>query len=866
MRRKLYTLLFLFMTTFGTLMVTGCGSSLTTYFTSDFPKVLNERAQQNKDIAKELLDAGFIDKTMYADLCNQIDSEVEDIVKDCMITEDDDQALNGDAVKTLASAVSSVCPRCPQFVEYETEEDGAVKTNYKSLGKGLSSKVKKSELGSLSDASLSHFVASNYIVGNFLGKTVASKSTGGDYSVGSWTDVSVGEPINFFGGQDDIVEALNERFRADMYVLDANAIATSGKSLDEVFAAIKKAIDDDDISGVTHYFRKLEDNGKAVTLMDETFNLIGDSTANTDANVSEPGRDLVMNQKLYYDVNGDDCGGGYGKCTDASHAYSKEIPVLSVRFTEFNKKAFDKLKDTIDLNNGAYYFENLNSTESSGGQTTRCYVLTYPISVIDSFTLDDSTGNVTASFNNDSGMAVSIYTGTLISYEYNSGGTDFTTVSHEITTTDPYLTMNFDAGVGDEKSSLVCDGYRTYDISVMAQDDNGDSYPVEKTIIIPRIILRDYLEATWAPGSTVYDETMVVFGRKVRFRTDSKFWVSDGSISQGGKTYNNNTLQYNINNQDWCASFINVDGEEVGSLTKLNITDFCDIDAMAKENGTSTNKWENYEVKHFREAGIAATTNDCSVSAGEVTPTQDKLKTTTDVTTLVVSTDFPGEYIGVTDMYNHGAEVQRFYCVTTTKGMFDSALYSDWINSQASKESLTWWNGYLADHGYGYKIGADDVSTYLQNNYSYELSQEGPIILDLDTIHTIQDIMDDEYADERSSLIRTIFVVLGIFLIAYSMILMLCWVIDTNVDLGFSLTNKATFGHWIAIQYDEELPTYNNEEHSYVDGKHMLIRCLIMVAVAIVVIRVDASEIILVLINTFGKIASYAEDMIRGLI
>ena len=98
------------------------------------------------------------------------------------------------------------------------------------------------------------------------------------------------------------------------------------------------------------------------------------------------------------------------------------------------------------------------------------------------------------------------------------------------------------------------------------------------------------------------------------------------------------------------------------------------------------------------------------------------------------------------------------------------------------------------------------------------------------------------------------------------MTLMLCWIIDTNVDLGFSLTNKVTLGHWIAIQYDEELPSYNNEDHCYIDGKHMLIRCLIMVAVAIVVIRVDASEIMLVLINTFGKIASYVEDMIRGLV
>lgn len=858
MKRKLWTLLFLLMTTFGALVVTGCGSSLTTYFTSDFPLVLTERGQQNKDIAKRLLDAGFIDLTMYNSLCAQIDDEVNKIKNDCIITASDESALSNAAVKTLSAAVSNVNCRAPEFVEYEDDDGNSELTNTGKF-KRTFSKVKK-DISSISDASVSYFVASNYVVGQYLG------SDGTGYGLGTWTEKTNVEPINFFGGQDDLVETLNERFRADMYVLDADAIASSGKSIDEVFAAIKTAVDKDDISGVTHFFKKLTDSsGNAVTLMDEDFNLIVTSENNTNSSISEPGYDLVMKQTLYYHSNSD-CGwdgtGTGNECSDTSHAIAMEKPVLSVRFIEFSQDRFEDLENTINLNSGAYYFDKLNSTQSSSGQTTRCYVLTYPISVIDKFTLDESTGNVTAEFNDDSGMAVSIQTGKLISYDYDTDETSFKTTCHEITTSDPYLTMNFDASVGDEKSSLVCDGYREYTINVLDKDGNEEP----KTIVVPRIILRDYLEATWAPGSVTYDETAVVFGRKIRFRTDSTFWTSADSFTFNNKTYNNNTLQYNINNKDWCASFIDIDGEEVGSLTKLYITDFCDIDALAIGSGNPSNKWEKYTVKHFREAGISASTQDCTAEETEVSPTQDKIASTTDVTSIKVSMGFPSKYIGKVDLNNTSAEVQRFYCVITTKAMFDSALYSDWINSTASKESLTWWNGYLSDHGYNYKIGADEVSTYVQTNYKYELSQQGAIILDLDTINKIQEIYDDEDADSRSSLIRTIFVVLGIFLIAYAMILMLCWVIDTNVDLGFSLTNKVTLGHWIAIQYDEELPSYNNEDHCYVDGKHMLIKCLVMVAVAIVVIRVDASEIILVLVNTFGKIASYVEDMIRGLV
>lgn len=858
MKRKLWTLLFLLMTTFGALVVTGCGSSLTTYFTSDFPLVLTERGQQNKDIAKRLLDAGFIDLTMYNSLCAQIDDEVNKIKNDCIITASDESALSNAAVKTLSAAVSNVNCRAPEFVEYEDDDGNSELTNTGKF-KRTFSKVKK-DISSISDASVSYFVASNYVVGQYLG------SDGTGYGLGTWTEKTNVEPINFFGGQDDLVETLNERFRADMYVLDADAIASSGKSIDEVFAAIKTAVDKDDISGVTHFFKKLTDSsGNAVTLMDEDFNLIVTSENNTNSSISEPGYDLVMKQTLYYHSNSD-CGwdgtGTGNECSDTSHAIAMEKPVLSVRFIEFSQDRFEDLENTINLNSGAYYFDKLNSTQSSSGQTTRCYVLTYPISVIDKFTLDESTSNVTAEFNDDSGMAVSIQTGKLISYDYDTDETSFKTTCHEITTSDPYLTMNFDASVGDEKSSLVCDGYREYTINVL--DKYGNEEP--KTIVVPRIILRDYLEATWAPGSVTYDETAVVFGRKIRFRTDSTFWTSADSFTFNNKTYNNNTLQYNINNKDWCASFIDIDGEEVGSLTKLYITDFCDIDALAIGSGNPSNKWEKYTVKHFREAGISASTQDCTAEETEVSPTQDKIASTTDVTSIKVSMGFPSKYIGKVDLNNTSAEVQRFYCVITTKAMFDSALYSDWINSTASKESLTWWNGYLSDHGYNYTIGADEVSSYVQTNYKYELSQQGAIILDLDTISKIQEIYDDEDADSRSSLIRTIFVVLGIFLIAYAMILMLCWIIDTNVDLGFSLTNKVTLGHWIAIQYDEELPSYNNEDHCYVDGKHMLIKCLIMVAVAIVVIRVDASEIILVLVNTFGKIASYIEDMIRGLV
>ena len=87
------------------------------------------------------------------------------------------------------------------------------------------------------------------------------------------------------------------------------------------------------------------------------------------------------------------------------------------------------------------------------------------------------------------------------------------------------------------------------------------------------------------------------------------------------------------------------------------------------------------------------------------------------------------------------------------------------------------------------------------------MTQNGAIILDLKTVASIQKIYDEEDNTKTASLIRTIFIVLGFFLMAYTMILMLCWTLDTHTDLGMNTMNKATFGHWTPVAYESDIPT-----------------------------------------------------------
>ena len=98
------------------------------------------------------------------------------------------------------------------------------------------------------------------------------------------------------------------------------------------------------------------------------------------------------------------------------------------------------------------------------------------------------------------------------------------------------------------------------------------------------------------------------------------------------------------------------------------------------------------------------------------------------------------------------------------------------------------------------------------------------------------------------------------------MVLALCWIIDTQVDLGLSLLNKLTFGHWTAVQHNEEIPQYNRDsDHRYVDSKGIIKAFILIIAIGILLMQVDVSRVVLRLIQSFGRIGAYAEKMIKGI-
>lgn len=881
-KKKLATLSIICLST---ICLSGCGSSLVNYVRTSYPNDVKARAEANKDIAADLNRAGYISDDLYARLCKQIDSATtRALAKVDKEANADVDEVNIDAVSGLAEAVSNVQLHHPQFVE---------KIGDNGEDTGIQSAKDLEFLGDATDlnpGNYSSYVLSNYLYGSYAGKRVEETD---DVYI-KWQKMECKTPIDFFGNcSEELETALNEKFRLPVYVLDAEKINRSDKSMDEVLASIQTAVEGENINGLTQYFSELKDsNGESVTLMDSDFKITGFSKENTDGKQNKPGYDLMMYQELqyaecdgsciYYDEHGgrhDSCdtcdtgcgsarglkkgnvacgsfNDGNGGCESTQCAMPEKVQVATLRFNEFDSDKVNELKEMINSNEKSYYFQ------VGANGTPAAYLLEYPVSVLDTFRASSKNNHkIVGTLTTESGMGINIGTGKLVIYDEKENG-EFKLNGKTVEATDTYLTTSF--GNKDGKtglSSFVAKGVTTVTIKAGGR---------KIKVLAPQIVLRDYLEATWAPGSTEYKENLVAFGRKIRFRTENSFWRRAKTISTASGDMYQYELMYNTDNADNCAFFVDIDGKEVGSLTKLYITDMCDVTALAKgykSKETKDNKWVKYLVKHFPEATEQTVTKDCIAKNDETTPDIKELAETTDIKKLKASIMFPGECIDTVDYEdnNNGTKMQRFYCVVTRKGMFDSALFSDWINSTASNASLEWWNSYLSEHDYKYVIGHDKVNEYLQTNYKYELSQSDAIILDLNTVSKIQQMYDKEADVQSNKLIRTFFYLMGLTLVAYAMILMLCWVIDTQADLGLSLVNKLTFGKWTAIAYDDEVPSYNkDQEHMYVGCKQMILRCLIIIAIAILLIQIDVTRVVYVLIRSFGRAATYIEKMIKG--
>ena len=631
---------------------------------------------------------------------------------------------------------------------------------------------------------------------------------------------------------DALAEEISSKLNFEIYVLKPDIFTQDGNSsLDSVVNATEEAFklnnagktkkSSKEINNIlSDYFEPLKENGKNVKLLDlagvdyENFAIIQDShdvDINNYDTEQKPGYDLVINQR------------GIDK------------PVMAIKFHEFNYDAYKRLSETLGLNEGKFYFV---TNDNGKGTEGRVYILEYPVYALDELT---DTGNKVEGTFKHSGLGINFYTNKIIKYDIESADEnnysfkESGVVTSE--TVDNYLTIKgADSGSTEGKSSFIVKGKvnMTYNINIAG---------VTKTINteVGRIILRDYLEGTYAPGFHSSDY-VVAFGRKIRLM------FHDWSGENSEKTVWNKITA--------AAKFIDKEGNDVEDSQLLYITDFCDAQSLLGG--------DNAQLKILPNTGeVYETVQSTSVQTGDY-KTIDNLDISK-VSNINPTLLFPSEYIDREDYISDNNAKQRFWVLTTRKGLFNSGLYSGWINSTSDTASMYWWNEYLKSNSMKYTLKHRDLLDYVRGNYKYEAGKYGTmLIIDLDTIKFIQNEMDEDAEIERNQLIRTVFILLGWFLICYSILLILAWIIDTNSDIGIGLLNKLTMGSWLAVKYSTDVPANDISGVKCIDSSRLMFSVIILIAVGIILINVNVFELIIAIIEVVGSLARTLEKLLQG--
>lgn len=846
--------------------LTGCGETIQQYATVHIPEAIQSRAARNIEIATEFYEIGALSTTQYEKCKKEIQKQA-------------DRYTDGaDAEAMLDSLAKSVTQMhtagiqdgklFPFYLSFIADDDTSPKVLQPNKGWTYWGYLNPEE-----DKLDKPYVYNNNekkndkdgdskaytVMSNYLAKEVLRSKLSDDLSETDSQNIKIEDPISPIVFIDNsIMDSLNNMVKMEVYVLKPEITTNSGvNELDGIIEMIQAVTQQSGSSGVlnkisniisgtsndqadwnakvnylNNYFSPaLDADGNPITLIDsedDSFNIV---------KVSEPNES-----------------GEYKLGLDMWLAQDDIEDCLRVRFQEFNEDAVTRLKEYI----GDHKFYIV----PDGDGSWKAYLMEYPIDTINTMSLctrsddwaKDSGGyeNVEVGLKR-SGLGINLMTGQFVKYKYENNKFDWTTAQTiDIGSNEYYLTTsgaqnNDTTGL----SSLVVKG-----VSEVSFKNSKD-----KTITLNcgRIILRDYLEATYAPDYNASDngKNVVVFGRKIRFNMDnSNFFKDTSDVKKIASTSIEQDVLIYERGQT-IANFVDVYGEAIPSSPTLEITDFCDYSDLTNSDP-----------------------NQCMVSRlpykneEDFTTTREVTSEVPDITELSVSNEhktiikpitwFPSPDIGVTDYNSDTKQKQRFYCVVTTKGMFGSALYSSWIESTVPDANLDWWNEYLQSNGFSYNVDRVDVARYLSDNYRYQLSQSGVVILDLETVEKIQEMYDEEADSKRVGAIRTAFVFIGWVLVVGSFVLMLLWVFDTNTDLGFGLLEKVTLGNWVAVKYAEDIPTHNVNDQKYVCFKDICIRTMILIAIGILLIRIDIFYILTVLIDVFGNIASQLEKLIKG--
>ena len=805
-------------------ILTGCSDVLTDYIQLTLASDLSDRIAVNMDTANKLKNAGLITQDVYNDIISDLNKTKEKYADRFDVGDSTALASLKRLAKSNVSGLGLLGNNGPNII-YDDDGDELVMPDggwrYSTMVDYIISNYLVYDIGVMSRPSSFKGSHSKFNSKSYLDDLTSQQDIRGygdkDKGKAGWVYNTEAVPLTLFNNA-DLQKSINDKFRYDVYVLSGDALLDQQgvKSLDQIINIIKSNIDSEgNIIDAGHFNNYFEKTGEK--LFDEEVKVIADSKLNDDSSKNKPGLDLVVQQ--------------YGK------------DVLAMRLHEFNIEAIDLLDDIIGLNQDKYLFYE-------DGSDTRVYVLEYPIHYLKTMRYEN--GDVTGEFER-SELGINLRSGNLIKYnrddttgELLSSGEVITNADSELFGT--YLPISGADGIADTgRSSFIIDGTTTIEMpSAIKLDGTAGGI---REIECGRIILRDYLEATYAPDYMGGSEDMAVFGRKLRLNN---------------MTFDSNGIA-TFANKDNIASFVDKDGKLIADASKLKYTDFIEISDRYGVHDKSDRGKVKY---HLRRLPTAGETPVEKVRDATDVPS-DKVIKVDDLSIVVDSeinptTIFPGPHIGKVDYNGTYRNNQVFYAIGTNSDFFNTGLYDTWISSTSDTASLTWWSKWLSENNYTYSITPKKLEDYLVTNFKYEMTQEGFVILDLETIAKIQEEFNEQDTIARNRKVRNLFKISGWVIVLYSIIMMLAWVIDTNLDIGIDLLNKLTFGKWVATRYEEDIPTTSTDGTQYVTLRLMVVKSLIIATVGVIIMTVDVFRLVIALVKIIGELSSKISDIFVG--
>lgn len=543
---------------------------------------------------------------------------------------------------------------------------------------------------------------------------------------------------------------------------------------------------------------------------------------------------------------------------NAQGNYYKTIPAATLQFYEVNPD-FLQIIGALDDNDEPNYLLYRDGSE------VKLILLNYPISHVKKIVAaedvePDENGDITyeTELETSKYMYVNLKSGKLkkkiSDNEYKTvdqkTGMIYTANDDDVANAIKYASANTVEDETINGSSFKAEGEVVTDISVkikVGEEDNGgtvlgDDY---KKVVCGQIILRDYIEAVYMPGITA--DEFVLTGRKIRLSKFSGKTKEDWGyyIDNAGRKYDETYMPAFLL-QDLVGGGSGT-GEYGGYFFKVRPNENCERGSVEGVTG-SENEGDDEDNDGRIDNQVLAKSLPIMYC--------DSMYADIEVPCETLMTSDYGETIK-TD------ERPIMYAFKTDKNAFDTKLYSGYINTTDTKNSLAWWNTWLVNNQFSYQVDVGDITKQFVGTYGYKDSGDGYIEFNSDTIKKLQNDLEVEESREYISIVRAIFIVIGIVLMFYGLALICAWIFDTNFILGPKLLTILSLGKWVAVvSKDEELDLGDGKR--MMNFKDVVARAIIVTVIGTTVALFDVTLIIKILLDKITSIVKVLQERFMG--